>query len=101
MGGMERTEERKMFAVAVDNRNAETLLDVIRRYVKPGSYVITDCWAGYHTDGLLELEMLQARVNHTLHFVDPETGARTNSIEGTWHGINLCECLIDYATKST
>ena len=26
---------------------------------------------------------------HSQHFVDPETGAHTNTIEGTWNGIKL------------
>jgi len=87
VGGVERTEERKMFAVTVEKRDANTLLDVIGRYVLPGSIVYTDCWKGYKTDGLLDLEMIHATVNHSLHFKDPETGVHTNSIEGTWHGM--------------
>jgi hypothetical protein len=28
-------------------------------------------------------------VNHSQHFVNPEDGTHTNSIEGTWNGIKL------------
>ena len=84
VGGRERTEDRRMFAIRVDDRSAETLLDIIVRYVRPGSIVYTDCWKGYKTDGLLEAGMLHSTVNHSLHFKDPITGVCTNSIEGTW-----------------
>jgi len=84
VGGRERTEERRMFAVIVDDRSAATLLDVITKYVRPGSIIYTDCWKGYQTDGLLDAGMLHGTVNHSEHFKDPVTGVCTNSIEGTW-----------------
>lgn len=84
VGGRERTPEKRMFAVKVHDRTATTLLDVIVRHVNPGSIIITDCWKGYRTDGLLDEGMIHCTVNHSETFVDKETGAHTNSIEGTW-----------------
>ena len=42
LGGVERTSERKIFLATVERRDAETLLDVIRTHVLPGSIVYTD-----------------------------------------------------------
>jgi len=89
VGGRERTQEKRMFAVKVDDRSAETLLALIQRHVHPGSIIITDCWKGYKSDGLIELGMLHTTVNHSLHFVDPTTGAHTNGIEGTWSAMKV------------
>jgi len=47
LGGVERTEERRMFAIAVEDRRKDTLTKFIKRYVKSGSHIITDCWRGY------------------------------------------------------
>lgn len=87
VGGVERTPERRMFVEVVQDRSAATLMDIIQRHVAPGSQVYTDCWKGYRTDGLLDLEMIHATVNHSLHFKDPETMVHTNTIEGTWAGM--------------
>lgn len=45
--GVERTVERRVFVVAVENRNAETLNEIIRSHVSAGSIVHTDGWKGY------------------------------------------------------
>ena len=88
LGGVERTEDRKMFLVEVPDRTAETLLSIIEQYVAPGSVVYTDLWRGYsQLSQVLNLD--HQTVNHTLHFKDPETGVHTNTIEGTWNGIKL------------
>jgi transposase-like protein len=80
--GIERTEQRKMFAVQVTDRNAETLNAIIDEYVHDGSIVHTDCWRGYRF--MDSSENLQHRtVNHSVSFKDSETGVHTNTVEGT------------------
>lgn len=84
VGGVERTPERKVFAIQVPNRNNDTLTDVIRCFVHPGSIVYTDGWAGYNWKDLLDIGMSHGTCNHSEHFVCPETGIHTNTIECTW-----------------
>ena len=62
------------------------LLEVIRTYVAAGSIVYTDCWRGYSA---VSAEYAHFQVNHSMHFVDPDTGIHTNSIEGFWNGLKL------------
>lgn len=86
IGGVERTAERKLFAVQVENRNSETISQIIETYVHPGSIIHTDCWRGY--DCLRQMPQYDHQtVNHSLHFKDPVTQVHTNSIEGTWAAI--------------
>ncbi|GFW31076.1 mitotic-spindle organizing protein 2A [Trichonephila clavipes] len=59
----------------VPNRTKEELLSVIKEWVVPGSVIISDCWRAYNC---LSHEGYQhLRVNHSLTFKDPETGAHT------------------------
>lgn len=81
LGGVERTLERKLFLIEVPNRTEETLIRVIRTHVLPGSIIITDCFRSYWN---LEQYYTHLTVNHSQNFVDPTTGACTNTIEGTW-----------------
>ncbi|GFS47192.1 mitotic-spindle organizing protein 2A [Trichonephila clavipes] len=60
-------------------------LSVIKEWVVPGSVIISDCWKAY--DCLSHDGYQHLRVNHSLTFKDPETGAHTNPIEGTWSAI--------------
>jgi transposase-like protein len=88
LGGVERTEQRKVFVEPVPDRSASTILDVLSRHILPGSIIHTDMWRGY--SGIeQELESLHFTVNHSEHFVDPENGTHTNTIEGTWNGMKL------------
>lgn len=86
-GGVERTVERRIFLVPVENRNSTTLLDAINGHVFPGSIILTDMWRGYAD--LAAAGFTHLVVNHSLHFTDPETGVTTNTIEGTWNGVKL------------
>jgi hypothetical protein len=47
IGGVERTDQRLMFAKVVKRRDEETLLEAILRHVAPGSIVHADLWRGY------------------------------------------------------
>lgn len=86
IGGVEITAERKMFAIPVEKRDAETIAEIINTHVIPGSIIRTDCWRGY---GFLSKssDYIHEKVNHSLHFKDPTTQVHTNTIEGTWAAI--------------
>jgi len=72
-GGVEK-ESGRVFMEVVENRKAETLIPLLEKWVEKGTTVISDCWKAY--EGFEHL-----KVNHSLNFKDPETGAHTNSIE--------------------
>lgn len=83
LGGVERTEERKVFFKQVTDRSAETLLSVLSEHLLPGTIVHSDLWRGYIR--LAEhLDVQHRTVNHSLYFLDPITLVHTNTIEGTW-----------------
>lgn len=88
LGGVERTQERKVFLMAVADRSADTLLGVLSRHVKPGSIVMTDLWRGYTGLGPW-LNAEHRTVNHSEGFINPLDGTCTNTIEGTWNGLKL------------
>jgi hypothetical protein len=86
LGGVERTKERRVFLVSVPDRSLQTLEDIISRHVYPESIIHTDCWRGY-LQLARNFEYSHQTVNHSRNFVDPLTGAHTNTIEGTWAGV--------------
>ncbi|XP_035233008.1 uncharacterized protein LOC118204826, partial [Stegodyphus dumicola] len=68
-GLVERGTDKCVFRV-VENRGAETLLEIIKENVLPGSIIISDCWKAYDC---LEFEgYAHLKVNHSLSFKDPE-----------------------------
>ncbi|GFU38829.1 mitotic-spindle organizing protein 2A [Trichonephila clavipes] len=83
-GGTERNSNKCFFRV-VPCRTKECLLAVIKEWVLPGTTIISDCWASYNC--LKDEGFQHLKVNHSLTFVCPVTGAHTNSIEGSWSGI--------------
>ena len=88
LGGVERTEVRGMFAVIVPDRRAETIMKVIKKYVRPGSIVYTDMFRSY-INLERDLGLIHFTVNHSINFVDSVTGVHTNTIEGTWAGMKF------------
>ena len=85
LGGIEITPQKRMFIVPVPDRCAETLVEVIRQHVLPGTTVNTDLWRGYNT--LCDYGYVHNTVNHSRSFVNPVSGTHTNSIEGAWSGL--------------
>ena len=78
----------KFFAVVVPDRTAKTLLSAIKKWIRPGSIIISDCWAGYNkVEDLPNCEFQHFKVCHDRNYVDPDTGCHTNTIEGKWNGI--------------
>ncbi|GFY05381.1 DDE_Tnp_IS1595 domain-containing protein [Trichonephila clavipes] len=85
-GGVER-DSGKLFLVAVHDRTKRTLMQIIMEWIEPGTTIISDCWKGYNHDVLTAEGFNHLTVNHSLNFVDPDTGAHTNTIESTWRHV--------------
>ena len=60
----------------------ETLIPIIKERIADGTTIISDCWKSY--DCLSEEDFRHLTFNHSLNFVDPETGAHTQNIECLW-----------------
>lgn len=80
-GGICR-ETREAFMMTVPDRTAETLKAAMLSHVLPGTTVISDCWKAYFN--LAEWGYKHQTVNHSKNFVDPVTGAHTQTIERQW-----------------
>ena len=67
----------------VNSRDSATLLPIVTQHVRPGITVHSDEWRAYAA--LQRIPQFNYRtVNHSLHFVDPNTGVHTQAIEGYW-----------------
>ena len=83
IGGVERQTNKCFLDVCPNNRRSERiLLPIILQHVAPGTTIITDKWKAYIN--LDRHGFIHHDVNHSRNFVDPQTGAHTNTIEGTW-----------------
>lgn len=80
-GGVCR-ETKECFLVPVAKRDRDTLIPLILKHILPGTTIISDCWKSYEI--LSEMDFTHLTVNHSLNFVDPDTGAHTQNIESTW-----------------
>ena len=80
--GVIDTGNGRVLLEPVEKRDAETLIPIIERCIARGSVIHSDCWGAYVSLG--QRGYHHATVNHKEHFVDPDTGACTNGIEGIW-----------------
>ena len=83
-GGIER-DSKNCFLTTVEDRNADTLIPIIKGNVLPGTTIISDCWKSYSR--LSEEGYTHQTVNHSKECVNKETGAHTNTIESTWRAV--------------
>jgi len=64
-----------MFLVPVPTRDSDTLLTVIKQWIRPGTTIVSDCWRAYDC---LSLEVfVHQRVNQSQNFVDLVSGAHS------------------------
>ena len=84
-GGIERDSETpKCFFTVVEDRSAKTLIPLIKRWILPGTTILSDCWKAYSS--LCDEGYVHETVNHSVEFVT-DRGHHTNTIESTWNAL--------------
>ena len=81
--GKRRASEVRLFHV--ERRDKDTLNRVISAELNPGTSINTDEWGGYVDLNELGLDFDHKTVNHSENFVDPITGAHTQTLEALWN----------------
>ena len=69
----------------VEERLAEGLIPMIKFFILPGSMIISDGWEVYSS--ISEEGYHHMTVNHSIEFVNKDSGACTNTIESTWQAL--------------
>lgn len=77
-------ESKECFLVQVPDRTMSTLLNAILLNIKKGTTIYSDCCGGYNSNELEKAGYKHLTVNHSKNFVDPQSGAHTQSIERLW-----------------
>ena len=88
-GGIERVSKKK-FIVPLhkdgQDRSANTLIPLIKKFILPGSVIISDGWSAYNTIG--NEGYTHKVVNHSENFVDPDDpSVHTQTIERLWRDV--------------
>jgi hypothetical protein len=65
--------------VSIPGKSSNTLLGIIENQILPGTTIFSDCWRDY--DCLASQGYQYLRVNKSINFIDPATGAQTKHRE--------------------
>lgn len=83
-GGSNCREPTECFIFAVENRTAASLIPIIEENIAPGSIIISDKWKSYNGIRNCNNQDNHIMVYHSKNFVNPESGAHTNTVERMW-----------------
>ncbi|XP_071051422.1 uncharacterized protein [Onthophagus taurus] len=78
IGGHERGTGR-VFMEIVEERTADTLVPIIKKWILPGTTIISDYWTAH--DCLKRNGYVDLKVNHSITFKDPESTSRHAKIQ--------------------
>ena len=70
--------------------HAATLLPIIQHHVRPSSIVYSDEWSSYRSLNAVRPGLVHDTVNHSVHFVDPASGAHTQGVKGCGAVVKEC-----------
>ncbi|KAK1931730.1 COP9 signalosome complex subunit 4 [Phytophthora citrophthora] len=82
-GGVDRTTNRRFGVVTFGDRTKPTLSGLVKKYIKAGFPPMCR-WTLANNRYLEGMDYEHMWVNHSENYVDQETGAHTNRIEGAW-----------------
>ena len=82
LGGHEKYNKKKVFMIPIINRKQCTLLPLIKKRIKVGSIIHSDCWKAYCR--LPSLGYTHVTVTHSKEFFNEDNAACTNGIESDW-----------------
>ncbi|QQP54541.1 Putative LOC101846883 [Caligus rogercresseyi] len=97
-GGVERGPGGACFLLEVEDRSVGTLLPMITDRIAQGSTIMSDGFATYRR--ISDLGYNHLTVIHKRNFVDPLTGAHTQSIESLWAQVKKFMRQIDVMNTS-
>ena len=80
-------ETHEQFVFEVLNRKSRTLLPIIQHMILPGSIIHTDGWKAYNNIPTLSGRYTHMVVNHSRNFINPQTGAHTQTVERMWREV--------------
>lgn len=86
-GGVILGRSNECFIEYVENRSRAELIEVISRWIAPGTTIVSDCWRAYaDLPSLLpDYNFQHKTVNHSHDFVNPNDPAvHTQTIEAFW-----------------
>ena len=93
--GVVERGSQKVLLFRVPDRTRETLVHrLITTHIRPGTVIYSDQFTPY-------IPLNQLGMNHSKNFVDPDSGAHTNTIEGVWALVKkklkwMCGTLYEY-----
>ena len=85
-GLVERDSLNCVLEQVPSNRKRDELLPIIDKHCLEGTLFLSDGWKAYDklAEHLKLEDCLHYNVNHSANYVDPDTGAHTQTIEGLW-----------------
>ena len=73
------------FLIEVLSGDAATLRPIVRRHIRPDTRIFSDEWHAYNAiQTQVGINYGHRTVNHSRHFVDPNSGAHTQNVESMW-----------------
>ena len=97
--GMVERDTGRSLVFRVPDRQRETLVTrLVREFIEPGTVIISDKFSPYFN--LNDVGYIHLMVNHSENFVDPYTGAHSNTIEGLWSQVKRKLKAMNGTTKA-
>lgn len=83
-GGYDRST-KKLFVVIVEERTRETLIGVLRDWIRPGTTIVSNCLKKYNC--LEDDEFMTFSSNNAIEFELPANSLQTKNIDRAWRSI--------------